>query len=302
VNDGLAIAVLEPAVLIGATYALLAVGYAVAYSSMNIVNFAHGEVMMAGAVAGYLFLDLEFVRSSVPGVLAFVTAIAIGGLVGAGIAFLIQRVLYRPLRDRGRLALVLSALGASIFLQQVGQLILRLHGTGSSERRLEIRDDSTVGRSSAAMSEMAGLILLIASLFALVWLVQKTPFGIRLRAIAFSPEAMRRLKQPVDTTIGWAFAVGGLVAGAAGVVYAKQYTLTPYMGFLPGMKAFLACIVGGRSIQGAVLGGFAIGMTEGILSGYVGADWRDIVTGILIVAMLLYRPDGLFATPRPRTL
>jgi branched-chain amino acid transport system permease protein len=292
---------LSPALLIGCTYALLAVGYAVAYSCMNMINFAHGEVMMIGGLIGYLILELGGAVGQ-GGVLLFGVAMAGGGLAGAIMAYLIQRSLYRPLRDRGRLSLILAALGASMFLQQLAFLVMRMHGSGSSERRLVLESEPITVAFGLSVSEFSGLLLLAISIGALAWLVQHTMFGVRLRAIAFSPDAMKRLKQPVDITVSQAFAVGGFVAGAAGVVYAKQYTLTPYMGFLPGMKAFLACIVGGRTIFGAVLGGFAIGITEGLLSGWLGADWRDIVGGTLMIALLVFRPDGLFSTARPRTL
>jgi branched-chain amino acid transport system permease protein len=146
------------------------------------------------------------------------------------------------------------------------------------------------------------LLLLVSAICTLAWLVNRTMFGVRLRAIAFSIEGMRRLKQPVDTTISLAFALGGFVAGAAGVVYAKQYTLTPYMGFMPGVKAFLACVVGGGSILGAVLGGLLLGVAEGLLSGWLGVEWRDIIGGALLIAILIVRPNGLFSAARPRTL
>lgn len=289
-----------PALLIGCTYALLAVGYAVAYSSMNMINFAHGEVLMVGALAGYFVLEAG--STVTHGALLFALATVIGGLTGAAAAYMIQRLLYRPLRGRGRLPLILAALGASKLLQQLAFLVMRAYGSGSSERRLVLSSEQTTGTLGLSISEASGLLLLVSAICTLAWLVNRTMFGVRLRAIAFSIEGMRRLKQPVDTTISLAFALGGFVAGAAGVVYAKQYTLTPYMGFMPGVKAFLACVVGGGSILGAVLGGLLLGVAEGLLSGWLGVEWRDIIGGALLIAILIVRPNGLFSAARPRTL
>ena len=294
--------ILAPAILIGLTYALLAVGYAVAYSSMKMVNFAHGEVFMSGALAGYFVLEIG------GGVLdrwpigLFVVAMLTGGVVGAAMAFSIQWVVYRPLVRRGRLALILAALGTSMFLQHSSLLILRMHASGSSERRLTSPSSEFIVSSGLSTSEGAGLILLLLSILALSWLIENTAFGIRLRAISSSVEDVKRLKLPVETTMAQAFALGGFFAGAAGVVYAKQYTLTPFMGFIPGLKAFLACIVGGRGIYGAVLGGLIIGIVEGLLSGWLGADWRDIIIGLLIIATMVMRPNGLLSVAPPRTL
>ncbi len=290
---------IAPALLIGCTYALLAVGYAVAYSSMNMINFAHGEVLMFGALIGYVVLEIG-TGVGHGGWVLFLSATVAGGCGGAVMAYLVQRTLYRPLRNRGRLPPILAALGASMFLQQLAFLILRMNGSGSSERRLAVKPNQAI--AGLSISEFSGLVLLITSMCTLAWLIQRTAFGARLRAIAFSTDAMRRLKQPVDRTISQAFALGGFVAGAAGVIYAEQYTLTPFMGFLPGMKAFLACIVGGRTIFGAVLGGFLVGVAEGLLSGSMGADKRDIIGGVAIIAILILRPHGLISTARPRTL
>jgi len=293
---------LSAAFLIGATFALLAVGYSVAYSSMNMVNFAHGEVFMSGGLAGYFVLELGRNSGGPHGVIGFVIAVATGGIVGALIAFALQRLVYRPLLHRDRLSLVLAALGASLFLQQMGLLLLRLQGSGSSERTMNLGDADRIQVLGLTTVECIGLFLLIASVCVVAWLIEMTRFGIRLRAIAFSVDALRRLKQPVDVNIGLAFALGGFVAGAAGVVYAAQYSLSPFMGFTPGIKAFLACIVGGRSIYGAVLGGFAIGVTEGLLSGWLGSAWRDVITAALIMGVLVAKPEGLYSFGKPRTL
>ena len=294
-------AMFAPALLIGSTYALLAVGYAVAFSSINMINFAHGEVLMIGALFGYLVLEAG-TSTGMGGAPLFALAIVVGGMTGAGVAYLVQRLLYRPVRKRGRLALVLVALGTSMFLQQAAFLALRTQGSGSSERRLPLLREPTTVLFGCSLSELSGVVLLVASASILAWLMRHTLFGIRLRAIGFSPEALKRLKQPADVTISQAFAIGGFVAGAAGVVFAKQYTLTPFMGILPGMKAFLACVVGGRSIFGAVIGGFVIGAAEGLISGWLGTDWRDIASGLLIIIILVFRPDGIIAAPRPRSL
>ena len=212
---------IAPAILIGCTYALLAVGYAVAYSSLNMINFAHGEVLMTGALAGYVVL--EFGTSlGMTGATLFAAALGAAALAGAITAYLIQKMLYKPLRKRGRLSLILAALGASMTLQQVAFLALRMQGSGSSERRLPLAKEPETVALGLSLSEFAGLLLLAVSAVALVWLVRRTLFGIRLRAIAYSPDGLKRLKQPVDLTISQAFALGGMIAGAAGLVYAKD--------------------------------------------------------------------------------
>ncbi len=287
---------------IGSTYALLAVGYAVAYSTMNFVNFSHGEVFMLGALTGYLVLDAW---TDAAGLVlapraAFATALLAGAAVGAASAWIIQRFLYQPLLHRGRLSLILVALATSLFLQQSVLLFLRTHASGSSERRFPV-DDANVFLG-LSLAEGGSLVLLLGCGAFVVWFVRSTDTGIQMRVISYGMETLHRMKVPLPPLLSRAFVLGGLLAGAAGVTYGAQYTLTPYVGFVPGIKAFLGCIIGGRTIPGALLGGFLLGATEGLVTGVTGTGQREIIVGCVVAAFLAVRPHGILRGGQRRTI
>jgi len=294
---------LAPALYVGTVYALLAVGYSVAYSTMNLVNFAHGEVFMAGALSGYFVFEAwnNIAPNSESLWAPFLVSLFVGGIVGGLLAWLIQRVLYQPLISRGRLALILAALAASLFLQQVALLIMRTHNTGASEVRIQA-DLLQQNHMGMTPPELMGGVVLVASFFVVLWILFRTDFGLKMRVVSYSTNAMKRLRIPLKPVLSRAFLLGGFLGGIAGVVYGAQYSVTPYMGFVPGLKAFLACIVGGPHLLAAVAGGFFIGTLEGLASGYVGAGLREIIVGITLILLLILRPDGIITGRRPRTL
>lgn len=288
-----------------AIIAMLSVGYSVAYSSMNLVNFAHGEVFMAGALSGYLVSERvgPALQGSNSGMWTTIgTAIVIGGCTGIILAVLLERWVYRPFLGGPRVMLVMMALGASLTLQQVGQLVLRASGTGSSERRYSIQGLDAPVVVGLTRPDILAIGLLFLGIIIVAHLTYRTNFGVGMRAVAYSIPALRRLKVPVEGVLTRSFALGGGLAGVAGAIYGARHTVAPFMGFEPGMLAFLACVVGGRSVLGAVVGAITIGILDGVLSSHLGASFRSLMVHASLVLVLVIRPDGALSPGAARSI
>ena len=283
---------------LGSVYALIALGYTMVYGILKLLNFAHGEVYMMGAFAGYGILTLFGgpLALTVPvGVL--IVLMLVGAMVGAGfLGVLIERVAYRPLRNAPRIAPLISALGVAFFLQASALLLF-----GADFRTYETYEyiDLAKGIHWGPLHISIVRILVILTSFglmiALTLLVAKTRLGKAMRATAFDREAAAMQGIDVDRVIVSTFLIGSALAGAAGVmvglVFYKVFFL---MGFLAGLKGFTAAVVGGiGSIPGAMLGGLLIGFAEAFITGYVSSTFQDFFVFSILIAILLVRPSGL---------
>ncbi|CAB4530811.1 MAG: branched-chain amino acid ABC transporter permease [Actinobacteria bacterium] len=284
---------------LGGVYALIALGYSLVYGVLQILNFAHGDVYMVGAFLGY-FVELALggpTKSIVPVPIMLFLMFAIS-MIGTGLlGIVIERFAYRPLRGSSRIAPLISALGVSILLQNAAQLIfsanIRSYDTSSFI-------PSTLGFSIGDVTidsvRITVLILAFALMFALSRWVNKTQVGRAMRAIAIDRDAAVMMGIDIDKVIRWTFFVGAALAAAAGVMNGLLLRgVSSGMGFVPGLKGFTAAVIGGiGSIPGAMAGGLLLGVVESLTQGYLSTNFSDFYTFILLIAVMLLRPNGLF--------
>lgn len=293
----------------GAIYALIALGYTMVYGVLRLINFAHSEIFMIGAFAG-LFAIIQLGITAPLGGLAligtllvlFLAAMAASG----GAAIVLERVAYRPLRRRnsGRLAALISAIGASIFLQELFALVVipKVFDRPSQgriqvpvPRLLERETVFSIGNMDVRNDH---LIIIVAAVIMMVLLdvfVNRTRIGRGIRATAQDPETATLMGVDIDKIIRTTFFVGGAMAGVAAVLYAMEFENIRYnVGFLLGIKAFTAAVLGGiGNIRGALLGGILLGLIENWGSIFYGSEWKDVIAFTVLVLVLLFRPTGI---------
>jgi branched-chain amino acid transport system permease protein len=280
---------------IGGIYALIALGYTLVYGILFMINFAHGEIFMFGSFGGFAALTY-FVNSgfadSHPGlsiIIAFLVAMAISSVLGA----LLERIAYRPLRNAPRLAPLISAIGASIFLQNVMMLIIKarmqVYPDVIQEQYIEI---GWVNISHFQILIIMGSVLLMVLLYLFI---QKSKTGKAMRAVAENREAASLMGIDVNRIILTTFIIGSALAAAAGVMVGIYYTqINHMMGFIPGIKAFTAAVLGGiGNVPGAMLGGFFLGMAEAFGVLIMPAEYKDVIAFGLLVLVLIFRPSGI---------
>ena len=280
---------------IGGIYALLALGYTLVYGILFMINFAHGEIFMFGSFGGFAaltyFVNSDFADTH-PGlsvVAAFLAAMIISAILGA----LLERIAYRPLRNAPRLAPLISAIGASIFLQNVMMLIIKarmqVYPDVIQEEFLEF------GWFSISYFQ---IFIILGSDFLMVGLyffIQKTKTGKAMRAVAEDREAASLMGIDVNRIILITFVIGSALAGAAGGRGGIYYTqITHMMGFIPGIKAFTAAVLGGiGNVPGAMLGGYFLGLAEAFGVLFMPAEYKDVIAFGLLVLVLIFRPSGI---------
>jgi branched-chain amino acid transport system permease protein len=282
----------------GAIWALVAIGYTLVYGIIELINFAHGEVFMIGSfVAASFFgtLGLTAATGTIGLILGLLATLLVAMLVPATMNVMIERVAYRPLRGAPKLAPLITAVGFSFILQNVGILWF-----GSSQ--FSVPD---LIRSQSVLFELGGVdvrngdVLAVAVTAPLVLLltqfIARSRMGKAMRATAQDPEAARLMGINVDTTISFTFLLGGLMAGAAGLIYALyQTTLWYFAGFTAGLIAFTAAVMGGiGNLRGAVLGGLIIGCIQQIADNRIGAQWTAAVVFAYLIVIMVFRPQGL---------
>ena len=286
---------------LGSVYALIALGYTMVYGILKLLNFAHGEVYMMGAFAGYGVLTLFGgpLALSAP-VLLVILAMLAAGMVGAGVlGVVIERFAYRPLRNAPRIAPLISALGVAFFLQSSAQLLF------GAERRsyetyeyIDLSGGIHWGPLNISIVRIAVILTAFGLMIGLTLLVAKTRLGMAMRATAFDREAAAMQGIDVDRVIVATFLIGSALAGAAGVMVGLVfYNVYHLMGFLAGLKGFTAAVVGGiGSIPGAMIGGIVIGLAEAFFTGYVPGSFTpfvDVFVFSILILLLLVRPSGL---------
>jgi branched-chain amino acid transport system permease protein len=283
---------------LGSVYALIALGYSMVYGVLKLLNFAHGDLYMIGAYIGYFVLQAFGGASSlgVP-VAVVIVAMFLAAAAGSGaLGVAIERFAYRPLRDAPRIAPLITALGVSFFLENSVLLLFgaqtRSYDTSSF---LPFSTGIHIGPLDISLVRILVIVLAAALMLALTALVSRTRLGKAMRAVAFDREAAEMMGIDVDRTISATFLIGSALAGVAGVMAGLVFNqVFALMGFVAGLKAFTAAVVGGiGNIPGAMLGGLLIGLAESFATGYISSTYQNlIVFGILIVVMLV-RPNGL---------
>ena len=288
--------------VLGSMYALIALGYTMVYGIIQLINFAHGEVLMVGALTSWSCIGLmQEAMPYLPGWLMLLLATIIACVVAASLNLVIEKVAYRPLRNSPRLAPLITAIGVSILLQTLAMSIwkpnYKAYPTLLSSTPYEI------GTAVITPTQILVLVVTAIALATLMYLVNYTKLGRAMRATAENPRVAALMGVKPDMVISATFIIGAVLAAIAGIMYASNYgTAHHTMGFLPGLKAFTAAVFGGiGNLGGAVVGGLLLGLIESIGSGYIGdltggvlgSQYTDIFAFIVLIIILTLRPSGL---------
>ena len=288
--------------VLGSMYALIALGYTMVYGIINLINFAHGEVMMVGALTSWTVIGvLRPAYPDWPGYVILLIALVVACLVAAVLNFVIEKIAYRPLRNSPKLAPLITAIGMSILLQTFAMIIWKPNY--KSYPTLLPSEPFHVLGAVITPTQVMILGFTAVSLALLTWLVSYTKLGRAMRATAENPRVAGLMGVKPDMVISATFVIGAVLAAIAGVMYASNYgTAQHAMGFLPGLKAFTAAVFGGiGNLAGAVVGAVLLGLIESIGAGYIG-DWTggvlgshysDIFAFVVLIIVLTLRPSGL---------
>jgi branched-chain amino acid transport system permease protein len=279
---------------LGAMYGLIALGYTLVYGIIKLINFAHGEIFMVGAYAG--FGAYVVVGEHLPGWLSVACVLGAAAIAATIAAGLIEFIAYRPLRRAGRLAALLTAIGMSFLLQELANFIRGGNPQVFFGPAAELAAASVaIGPSGVKWLEVAYLPASIVLTGLLMWMVHRTRFGRAMRAVSQDHTAAVLMGIPTGRVIRRTFMVGGFLAGIAGGLWGLTYNVRPTMGFLPGLNAFVAAVVGGiGSVPGAVVGGFLIGVLQYMVVYFgVPSDYKDVASFVVLILVLLVRPQGL---------
>lgn len=286
---------------LGSIYALIAIGYTMVYGIIGLINFAHGEIYMIGAYTGVIAL-VGLPSLGLPLAAVIILAILIAVIITGGYGFAVEKVAYKPLRNSPRLVPLISAIGMSIFLQNFVALgqnnkDIALQSVVSARWEL-LQNTDGISVSISALQ----IIIFATTLFTMICLnlfIKKSRMGKACRACASDIGMAKLLGIDADKVISLTFIIGAALAAVAGILVALYYgTITPYMGFIAGMKAFTAAVLGGiGSIPGAMLGGFLLGLSENFASAYLSGEYKDLIAFTLLIVVLLIRPSGILGKP-----
>jgi branched-chain amino acid transport system permease protein len=294
----------------GSMYALIALGYTLVYGVLQLINFAHSEVFMSGAFGSLIIINTVVGRGThvlpwygVVGVLLL--GLLSGAITGAIVAWTLERVAYRPLRRRGapKLAFLISAIGMSFFLSELaGKMFNRLNDNNFPLYFSPNRHMLHLGGVYVTLPQLVPIVSALLMMLFLDRLVSKTKLGRSIRGVAEDAPTAALMGIDIDKTIARTFIIGGALGGAAGFLFGTAFTVSNTMGFIPGVKAFAAAVLGGiGNIRGAMLGGLTLGMIEAIVPtapwgashAWIGIQWTDAVAFVVLVLVLMFRPTGL---------
>jgi len=288
--------------VLGSMYALVALGYTMVYGVLNLINFAHGDVLMVGAMVGVTILKIvQSVAPDLPGVVKLAIAI-IGAIpVCVLVNIIIERVAYRRLRNAPRLAPLITAIGVSILLQTFAMMIWGRSPVPFPQ--VMPTESFNIGGALISQTQVMLLVLAAAAMVALVLLVERTRMGRAMRATAENPRVAGLMGVDSNLVIVMTFAIGAALAAVAGVMWGANYSSAQFaMGFVPGLKAFSAAVLGGiGNIYGAMVGGILLGLIESLGAGYIGdltgnflgSQYQDIFAFIVLIIVLTLRPSGI---------
>ena len=286
----------------GSIYALIALGYTMVYGILKLINFAHGDIFMLGSFVGFYAggwlatkIHGEGVASTGSAALVMVLSMLICGLFG----YLNERIAYRPLRNAPRIASLITAIGVSFFLEYGGQMVF-----GPDPKffpTLVAKKIINFGGITTTNYQLIVLAVAIAFMALLQYIVYGTKFGRAMRAVSFNFETASLMGIPTDRVISTTFVIGSMLAAVAGILYGLSYPkIDPLMGIMPGLKAFVAAVLGGiGNVPGAVVGGLIIGVVEAFVGGSSFSNYRDAIAFVILIAILLFRPSGLFGKYQP---
>ena len=288
--------------VLGSMYALVALGYTMVYGIIGLINFAHGDVLMVGALTSWTVIGWMMDASTgMPTWLVLLLATIIAMVVCAALNFSIEKLAYRPLRNSNRLAPLITAIGMSLLLQTFAMIIWAPNP--KSYPSMLSREPIALGGAVISVTQVVILATTAITLAFLMWLVNRTNLGRAMRATAENPRVAALMGIKPDVVISATFIIGAMLAAIAGVMWASNYgTVQHAMGFMPGLKAFVAAVMGGiGNLAGAVVGGIALGLIESLGAGYLGkltggvlgSQYTDFFAFIVLAVVLTLRPSGL---------
>jgi branched-chain amino acid transport system permease protein len=295
---------------LGSIYALLALGYTMVYGVLRFINFAHGDVYMLGAFSGYFLAPVvsRFVPFAKYDSFTLENAFPILGATGvvmicsmlicAIVGVAIERLVYRPLRDRPRLNVLITAIGVSLFLQNMMQYFFGATPKAFPQL-IPVQQVEGLGDLTLLTTQVAIILSTLVLMILLWFIVTKTKLGMAMRALSLNPTACSLVGVNNDVVISFTFALGSALAGAAGILISMDSpSITPMMGNLMGIKAFVAAVLGGiGNIPGAALGGIILGILETLVVGYWKPELKDAIAFIVLIVILLFKPTGLLGKP-----
>ena len=276
---------------LGSVYALIALGYSMVYGIVKLMNFAHGDILMVGAFAGYFVLNAMGQVTILSLILAFIVSMVICAIFGV----VIEKTCYKPLRNAPKINALITAIGVSIILENGARVIPAI---GPNPRQFPTFPNMNYNIFGVSVSLAQSIDILVAILLMLVlfFIVNYTKTGKAMRAVSYDMNAAKLMGINVDNIISFTFAIGAALAGAAGVLFASTYPqVEPYMGMVPGLKAFVAAVLGGiGSIPGAMVGGFIMGIAETLTKGFISSKLADGVAFGILILILVVKPSGIF--------
>jgi branched-chain amino acid transport system permease protein len=279
---------------LGSIYALIALGYTMVYGIVLLINFAHGDILMAGAYAGYFVLVWLGVSP-----LSIVFAFAFAMAVCASLGVTIERFAYRPLRSAPRLNSLITAIAVSLILEN-GARVIPFIGPNPRQFPRPAPRNIDLGPISISNIQIIVIVVSAALMAALNYIIKYTKRGKAMRAVSFDMQAASLMGVSVDRTISFTFALGSVLAAAGGILFAFSYPqISPMMGVMPGLKAFVAAVLGGiGSVPGAMLGGMALGIAETLTKGFISSQYADAVSFSILIIILLVKPTGIMGAKR----
>lgn len=283
-------------ITIGGSYALIALGYTLVYGVLKLINFAHGEIYMIGAYLGFILISLipampPFLQGNV--ILVLLIVLSIAAIICALYGFYLEKICYRPLRGAPKLTPLISALGASIFLQNFVMISM-----GAKDQIFP----QTIGMKTISMGGVSFTLLQLVIIFSSIglmgliyWFINRTRLGIAIKATSTDPFMASLVGINVDTVISVTFMAGSFLAACAGVMIGLYYgSINFTLGYLGGIKAFTAAVLGGiGNVPGAMIGGFLLGIIEALGAGYFSSEYKDVYAFFILIAVLVFRPAGL---------
>ncbi len=286
--------------VLGSMYALVALGYTMVYGIINLINFAHGEVLMVGALTSWTVVT-ALADTGAPGWVLMLISLACAVVVCAALNYTIEKLAYRPLRNAPRLAPLITAMGMSLLLQTLAMIIWKPNPKPYPQ--LLPVEPYHFGGLVIGVTQLMILGATVAVLLVMMWVVNRTRLGRAMRATAENPRVAALMGVRPDMVISATFVIGAALAALAGIMWAANYgTVQHFMGFMPGLKAFTAAVLGGiGNLAGAVLGGVALGLIEAMGAGYLGdltggvlgSQYSDIFAFTALILVLTLRPSGL---------
>ena len=286
--------------VLGSMYALVALGYTMVYGIINLINFAHGEVLMVGALTSWTVVSF-MAGSGLPGWVLMLVSLVCAIVVCCVLNFTIEKVAYRPLRNAPRLAPLITAMGMSLLLQTLAMIVWKPNP--KPYPILLPSEPINLGGAVISVVQIVILVTTVVILLSLLWLVNRTKLGRAMRATAENPRVAALMGVRPDMVISATFVIGAALAAVAGVMWAANYgTVQHSMGFLPGLKAFTAAVLGGiGNLAGAMVGGVLLGLIEALGAGYLGdltggllgSHYADIFAFVALILVLTLRPSGL---------